>query len=205
MSLSIPAMSTPYVSALMYEAEVFVSTKEYTTRTGDTWNDANAPFEAIEHFIRAITGTIELVTQLSLLVNALLGAETQSWGQGRVLLIVFSLGPTLLRLCGDWFMKRRRHRRSKKDYALLRRLDLLQDTLREMGTSGNYKQENVLFGLKEWVLMKWDEVGQARTQEVQRYVEARRVKDLGLSLSKTSMETMFYVSLTAASLSGSTS
>jgi hypothetical protein len=193
MSLSIPALSTPYVSALMYEAEVFVSTKHFTTRNGDTWNDANTPFDAIEHFIRAMVCTIELVTQLTLLVNALLGSESKAWGFGRIVMLLFSLGPTILRLGGDWFVKRGRRRRSKRDYAALRRLGHVQDTLREMGTSGDYKQETVLFGIKDWVLMKWDEVRQAKMQEEQRYLEGRRVKDLGLSLSKTSMETLFYV------------
>jgi hypothetical protein len=196
MSLSIPAISTPYVSALMYEAEVFIGSKPHTTRDGETRCDVGGPFQTICYFISAVTCGIELVTQLALLLNALLGSGSESWGLGRVLLVFFSLGPTMLRLGGNWMVGSPRRWRSRGTHLAMRQWHQLERTLREMGTNGNYKQENVLFGLKEWVLTQWDAVRQATLQEENRVTDTNRVKGLGLSLSKSSMETMFYVRFT---------
>lgn len=68
-----------------------------------------------------------------------------------------------------------------------------ENAIKDMGRNGGYKQEVVLYGLKEWVLNKWDELKVKQLVEQQKSRQTTRILELGLGLGQEGVQTAFYV------------
>ncbi|KAJ9116238.1 hypothetical protein QFC24_006829 [Naganishia onofrii] len=86
-----------------------------------------------------------------------------------------------------------------------------QETLRELqevrdlGRNGAYKQEVVLFGLKDWVLGKWEGLRELQMQEELRTMSQAGVWMLGFGVAEEMVQTGFYALLALRTFSTSIS
>lgn len=192
MSLSIPALSSPFASALTYEAGCFCGVESHISRKGSPQR-SGGPFATLSSVFNIMTITVELVTQTGLLLTTIAAASNEShFTWSNLLLILLSLSPSGIRLIGSFlFGDFRRGRRTG-----IQRLRLEEREVRQIGTRGEFKQEVALFGLKDWVLDKWDRLKKQQLQEQDDVKTWQETVELGLGLSTQSVETAFYVSPT---------
>jgi hypothetical protein len=195
LSLSIPSMSSPYISALIYEAGVFAGFESRRDRY-NRMSRSGGPFQTFQAVSSLLSIVVEVITQLYLLLGTISSNYTVL-NTSTVILIVLSLAPTGLRLAASWFAESMRNRKngSTKDWRKQRRDEM---DIRDMGRKGEYKQEVVLFGLKDWVLGKWDDVKIAQMKEQENATETVGYVELWLGLGQHSIETAFYVSFHCA-------
>lgn len=188
--LSIPAVSNPHISALMYEAGCFAGFEARRSRNGLNMR-GGGPFEAISSIFSLLTLTIQVATQLYLLLRTLTSAAGNQLNGSSIALIALSLLPSVLRLGGSFFFAQmrndRRRLRGNKDRSEEREL-------RQISHTGEYKQEVVLFGLADWVLDKWTALKQRQLKEQEQARENMGMVRLGLGMSQQAVETAFYVS-----------
>lgn len=190
LSLSIPSMSSPYLSALMYEAGVFAGFENPTDRYG-RMSHSGGPFQALQSTFALITITVEVITQIALLLRTLASAGTKELNSSSIILISLSLAPSAIRLVGIWSLTTAT-KGSKRD--AWRKAREQEREIKDMGRKGNYKQEVVLFGLKDWVLDKWDGLKLAQIKEQEETKAQATGVELTLGLGQQGVETMFYVS-----------
>lgn len=199
LSLSIPSLSSPYVSALMHEAGIFVG---YEARTvpgsgGYVRSGFSGPSDALGSIFQLLINLVGITSQLYLIYRALSGGDSLSrvtWTS--IILIILSVTPALLRTLGgllrpnarqDWRRYYQQARQTEKD-------------VRDLGRSGGYKQEVVLFGLRDWVLSRWDRVrGEMESEKISQQARTGGY-DLTLSAVEEGVQTSFYVSHTFLSL-----
>ncbi|KAK4684083.1 hypothetical protein P7C73_g6120, partial [Tremellales sp. Uapishka_1] len=202
LSLSIPSLSSPFLSALMYEAGVFAGFESRTSRQGHSSN-SGGPFQILQSSFSVLTILIEVLTQAGLLIRTISSATSTDSSASSLLLIVLSLSPSLFRILGSFASsgvgtkgnKRMNWMRSRKD----------ERAIKDLGRNGGYKQEIVLFGLKDWVMEKWDKlkIEQLNAQEMQK--QQMGIVELGLGMGQEGAQTAFYVLLALRSLSTSLS
>lgn len=68
----------------------------------------------------------------------------------------------------------------------------LQD-VRDLGRNGAYKQEVILFGLKEWVLDKWEKLREVQMREELQSMSRAGYYVLGFGVAEEMVQTAFYV------------
>lgn len=118
--------------------------------------------------------------------------DTGIFSSSTLILIALSFLPSAVRLVGDWFTVKRDRATMREYYKQVHDRDV-----KALVRSGVYKQELVLFGLKDWVLKIWDSQIKG---EINLEDHARR--DLkgftvGVSVVQQGVENLFYVSCQA--------
>ncbi len=182
-------MSSPYLSALMYDAGVFAGFQPRTDRYGQAAS-SGGPFQTLSSTFNLITITVEVITQIYLLLRTLVSAGTKQLNSSSIILISLSLAPSVFRLIRSWtFSEWNKFKRR----SAWRKARMEEREIKNMGRKGDYKQEVVLFGLKDWVLEKWDVLKLAQMKEEAK--ERVGVFELGLGLGQQGVETAFYVGL----------
>jgi hypothetical protein len=149
-----------------------------------------AGFESLSSTFQLVTISVQLFSQLILLLRTITSGSSELLDKSSAVLIALSLAPTLLRLFGGW-SGRGRKSEGRKNWGRMNR-DIR--AIKDLGRNGGYKQEVVLFGLRDWVLEKWDELktDQMRAQQDQR--RGMVAFELGLGLGQEAIQTAFYVS-----------
>lgn len=149
------------------------------------------PFDTLSqvfHLLATLTG---IISQLYVMFRALSIGDASTvlpgWLSG--ILIALSLAPTMLRTL-DRYLKLGHRYRSYRDTH-----DLSEQDIQAMARAGPYKQEAMLFGLKDWVLARWDFIME-ETKIAK--LENRRGSggfEMGLNLVEEGVQTSFYVGL----------
>lgn len=245
LSLDIPTLSDPFVSALMYEAGCFSGFESRHSRPGagggpmarmgGRRRSRPSPFATLSTFFSTLTTTVEVFSAASLLLRTLRQAVLddpkilQPKATNRpfpfnvlpsesLLLIIFAFLPAALSILGTFFTlslparssgssglqnlfsskgkwKRKGARQSSTTWQ--ETLRDIQD-VREFGRNGAYKQEVVLFGLKDWVLGKWEGLREVQMQEELQSMSQAGIYMLGFGVAEEMVQTAFYVSFDAA-------
>ena len=190
LALSIPSMSSPYVSAVMYEAGVFAGFEPRTDRYGMSIM-TSGPFGTMNCLFSLVTHIVEIFTQIFLVLRTLSSASKDEFSSSTLILISLALAPSVFRLGGSWLFGRGRGPKRLRAGWHTRRQEM---NVKDMVRKGGYKQEVVLFGLRDWVLAKWDDVKLQQIKEQENSRERRGLVELGLGLGQESVKTMFYVS-----------
>jgi hypothetical protein len=191
LSLSIPSMSSTYISALMYEAGVFAGF-EYRNTRSNMKTRSGGPFETLQSTFSLITIIVEVITQIYLLLSTISSSST-TWNASSFILLSLSLAPTILRLAGSWMIGAGRNSRGRGGGRSWRLKRQEEWDIRRLGKQGEYKQEMVLFGLKNWVMGKWEGVKLEQMREQEDAKQNVGYIELGLGLGQHSIETAFYV------------
>lgn len=242
LSLDIPTLSDPFVSALMYEAGCFSGFESRHSRPGagggplarmgGRRRSRPSPFATLSTFFSTLTTTVEVFSAASLLLRTLRQAVLddpkifQPKATSRpfpfnvlpsesLLLIIFAFLPATLSIVGTFFTlslparssagsglqnlfsskgkwKRKGARQSSTTWQ--ETLRDIQD-VREFGRNGAYKQEVLLFGLKDWVLAKWEGLREVQMQEELQSMSQAGIYMLGFGVAEEMVQTAFYVSL----------
>lgn len=197
LSLSLPSMSNTFLSALMFEGGIFAGFEHRTDRNGMSYM-SGGPFNTLKSTFNLLTIVTEVITQVSLLLRTLFRGST-SLNSSSILLILLALAPSAFRLVGS--IAFRRH--SNKDHRVgwLKRRQAEQE-VKDLGRKRDYKQEIVLFGLKDWVLGKWDEVARMQAGEIDLNRGRNGFVELCLGLGQHSVQTAFYVSCAVSARRG---
>ena len=180
-------MSDPYLSALMYEAGVFAGYETRNTRH-NIRNASGGPYNTLTSIFSLLTILVEVFTQ-SMLLFRTITAHSSVFNPSTILLIALSMAPALFRLAGSWLTAGRRGFSSQ-----WRKMRIEEMSVKEMGRKGEYKQEIVLFGLKDWVLNRWESLKLVQMENDEMAKGQSNLIDLGLVLGQQSVETAFYVS-----------
>lgn len=188
LSLSLPAMSSRNMSALMTDAGVFAGTNDYERKPGD-WAFIQGPFEAIEHYIKVLTVLIRIASILGLLWRSFSSTQTGYLGAP---LIGVCLSPILLRLFGGLILGFRRTtaRGSNKSFILRSK----ERQLKELSNDSAFQQENILFGLRDWILDRLDALRLEGRRDMKEWLNQQRSAHLYLDLAQNGVQTVFYVS-----------
>lgn len=184
--MSIPSLSTPYVSALMTEGGIFAGFE----RSPDGVQ-VGGPFDTISSIFNLLTSAISIFSQIWLMIKALSNGGGANIGWSSVILITLSLAPSFIRTISP-LLRRRDFTRHRWDDIIRHRT---ARNIKTMGGNNSYKQEIMLFGLKDWVLERWDRA--KREIEDDKVLRQRDSApyDLGLGMFEESVRTSFYVSL----------
>jgi hypothetical protein len=242
LSLDIPTLSDPFVSALMYEAGCFAGFESRHGRPGvgggpmakmgGRRRSRPSPFTTLSTFFSTLTTTVEVFSAGSLLLRTLRQAVRddpdilQPKSTNRpfpfnvlpsesLLLIIFAFLPATLSILGTFFTlslparssggnglqnlfsskgKWKRKAAKQSSTTWQETLRDIQD-VRDLGRNGAYKQEVVLFGLKDWVLAKWEGLREVQMQEELQSMSQAGYYMLGFGVAEEMMQTAFYVCL----------
>lgn len=66
--------------------------------------------------------------------------------------------------------------------------------VKTMGRKGEYKQETILFGLRDWILDRWDQAKIHADWPKLEQQKGNRSFELGLGVVEEGIQTSFYVS-----------
>lgn len=147
MSLSIPSLGSEEVQALTCEASIFIGHHPHRHRGGNM-TFAMGPFDHIRQLLDAVLGITRIISLTAILVRAISGSTA---GPVRWAFIGLCIGPTFLRVLGGLFFSLT-HTRHYRTYLARSELRAQEHWLQQLGKDGLYKQENVMFGLRDWVL-----------------------------------------------------
>lgn len=242
LSLDIPTLSYPFVSALMYEAGCFAGFESRNMRPGaggprgkmmgDRRRSRPSPFATLSTFFSTLTTFVEVFSAASLLAQTLRQAiqddprilQPKHLDRGfpysflpseSLLLILFAFLPATLSILGT-FITLALPTRSSHTFNLFSRsgkisrraakqgsttwLETARDLqdVRDLGRNGAYKQEVVLFGLKNWVLGKWEALREVQMREEVQEMSRAGYYVLGFGVAEEMVQTGFYVSLVGA-------
>ena len=187
MSLSLITDDTPYAAAMLTDAHAFCGNSSGLHGYGQT----GALFPLLHLFTRFI----ELSSQLSILLGTIATGYGQShFTFANLLLITLSLAPSALRILEA---KRDRDRKASSE----RKLDLQGRRRREgqihylasIATVQIFKQELLIFQLRDWILSKWVDVQREETEYVSKGRTRRRAEYAAYDFGRNSVETVFYV------------
>ncbi|KAL7424591.1 hypothetical protein Q5752_000275 [Cryptotrichosporon argae] len=195
LSLSIPALSSPYVTALMYEAGVFAGFELRSDRMASRYS--GGPYETIQSVFSLLTLSVDVASQATLLLRTL---TANAFSRSTILLLVLTAAFSLLRFFERYILFWRNTRRF--DWIGMRRD---ANAIKDLGRNGGYKQEIVLFGLSDWVLTKWEAL-KVRQVAVQATAKHRvSAWELSLGIGSESVQTAFLVLLATRGLQTSLS
>lgn len=186
LSLSIPALSSPYITSLVHEAGIFAGHEARVT--GNMVRSSGGPFDCLSSIFSLLNILVTVISKVYLLLRTL--SSGSSLNLSSILLLALAIAPSFLRIVGDLFRPRQtyavrlsgiRNRQSKRD-------------ITNMGKVGPHKQEIILFGLKDWVLGKWDMISTHNEAERLGQQRENRAFEIGLKLVEDNVQTSFYVS-----------
>lgn len=242
LSLDIPTLSDPFVSALMYEAGCFAGFESRNVRPGSGGGGGPmgkimggrrrsrpSPFTTLSTFFNTLTITVEVFSAASLLAQTLRQAVHDDplilqpkhadrpfpynlLPSESLLLILFAFLPATISILGTFITLARPSSPSTTTLrALFSRQGKfsrkaakqgnttwqetardLQD-VRDLGRNGAYKQEVVLFGLKDWVLEKWERLREVQMREEVESMSRAGYYVLGFGVAEEMVQTGFYV------------
>ncbi|KAJ9111558.1 hypothetical protein QFC20_002531 [Naganishia adeliensis] len=213
LSLDIPTLSDPFVSALMPGAG-----GGPTARMGGKRRSRPSPFATLSTFFSTLTTTVEVFSAASLLLRTLRQAVLDDPkilqpkatnrpfpfnvlpSESLLLIILPSSLPPSPSSARKW--KRKGARQSSTTWQ--ETLRDIQD-VREFGWNGAYKQEVVLFGLKDWVLGKWEGLREVQMQEELQSMSQAGIYMLGFGVAEEMVQTAFYALLALRTFSTSIS
>lgn len=178
----------------MFEAGMFAGYEARSVRTPSGFYRSGGfggPFDALSSTFSLLTNLSGVISQLYLLYAALSGGKLGRLGWSSALLIALSLGPSL----SQAFAGIVRPSGSKQARASRISSRQKEQDVKAMGKNGEFKQEVLLFGLKDWVLAKWDRM--RVDKESERINEQRGFEgfEFGLGMVQEGAQTSFYVSL----------
>ncbi len=172
-----------------------------------------SPFQALNKVVNLATGSVEVISAGALLLNTLRQAtkDNQSTAQhhlpwpfglipvpsGSIILIILSFLPALLSILGTFSLFSMPTTRSISRNGRLFNWQAARREEREikdLGRNGGYKQEVVLFELKDWVMKKWEEVRLRQIEDQMKQREMVGLWGIGFSLGQETLQTSFYVS-----------
>lgn len=193
LSLSIPSLSDPFISALTGEASIFVGWETRTVQISDGTSSQrgfSGPSDALDFVSHLLINLVRMVSQVYLVHRTLTSKAALGAGWSSYLLIFLAITPALLHTIGrlvrpDDKSQWRRYYRQARD---------AEKDVRKLGSSGGYKQEVVLFGLKDWILARWD---RARSAIEEGKITSDRQSngyDITLSVIEEGIQMGFYVS-----------
>ncbi|KAJ9095825.1 hypothetical protein QFC19_007440 [Naganishia cerealis] len=253
LSLDIPTLSDPLVSALMYEAGCFAGFESRHARPSTTAGgpmgkmmgggkrrSRPSPFTTLSTFFSILTTSVEVFSAGSLLARTLRQAvrddpmilqrrdATRPFPYNilpseSLLLIVLAFLPACLSIIGTFFAlslptghsgasrasstseiqnnfsrseKWKRKAAQKSSAPTTTWQETLWDIqdVRDLGRNGAYKQEVVLFGLKDWVLAKWEGLREVQMRDELQSMNQAGVYLLGFGVAEEMVQTGFYVS-----------
>ena len=189
MSLSIPALSNPYLSALMYEAGVFCGQEPHNRRSGG-WRMSDA-FEFLGSIVKVFSELVEVATQTLLIIRTITCAGQGFFTYSTLVLFALAIAPGIVKLISKWVLSRRINGKHSNHY--WHRLHQTEHDYRAMSQS-HHKQEVVLFGLKDWVLDHWAEAREASRVAENEASEKRQVWELGTNVVEHGIGDLFHVS-----------
>jgi hypothetical protein len=157
-----------------------------------------------------ITSSVTVMTQVWLLMRTLSGKSASDLVSSRgrrgrktvdtpaanatdgssIALLFLAFLPSIVRLVGGW-MKTSWSLRRSWAYERFER----ERNVKDLGRNGGYKQEVVLFGLKDWILQVWDEQRRAGLQNTESFQRDVGGVDIGIGLVQEGVQNVFYVSL----------
>jgi len=176
---------------MMYEAGIFTYKHGRVTRdlAGDIDREyLGFPFACFIKILDLFTDILGIVAQIYLMYSALSAGSGAARGLTAIFLIFLSLAPTIIRLGVDLLRPATTRWKFRWIY------NHAEGSIDAMTDKPAYRQEALLFGLREWVLARWD--------RMQEEVEAERLErrqngkgwDLGLDVVAEGFRTSFYVS-----------
>jgi len=230
LSLDIPTLSDPTISALIYEAGCFAGFESRASRPGmggsmsGVTRNRGGPFATLSQFLSSMTISVEVITASGLLYRTLSTAigEIQGSDEHRdpvslffglstnsVLLLVLCFLPSVLSLCGTLFslsspLQVRRLVPGKlrgnpgiSESESQARMDTNSQVqhVKVLGKNGAYKQEVILFGLKEWILTKWEGLVQLQMETEMAHRSRLGWMLVSFRVSEEAVQTAFLVSM----------
>lgn len=232
LSLDIPTLSDPFVSALLYEAGCFAGFEARnqlpgpggprgTGRMGGVGRNKKSPFQTLNGFFNVLTYSARVVSA-ALLVVRTLGQSTgtdNGWlttyptlspplnhlllPSENLVVILLAFLPSLLSIFAHLFAfpssgKRGKTLKQPKASSNPSWQQTVQDLnhIKDMGKNGSYKQEVVLFDLKDWIMDRWEDV---RSEQIRNEFERSQsfgYYALGIGAVEETAQATFYVSPT---------
>lgn len=172
----------------MNEAGIFTGAEYRTVRhpNGGVYRSGSGgAFDALTSAFSLITNLIGILSQLALMYSALTGGAVSNLGWSTIILIILSVAPALLRTMSGLL----RPNRGQSFMTGMRTREV-----NEMARSGVIRQEILLYGLRDWVLDRWDAVKRATEMEVQNATHGRYIYDFSLHIVEEAVQNSFYVS-----------
>lgn len=197
-ALPIPATSSPYFSALMYDAGIFAgyTRRPHPRNKGENdWDFPRSPYGCLITSLGLFTNFLQVLTQIFLMYRTLSnGGPCGGAGGTGFILIALSLSPTVLRAFTNLVRAPSSHFVYHQSYELAEyNIREMAGVLSEVPAMGKYKQEAVLFGLKDWALARWDDVrSKAGAEETERRKDDKD-HNFGLKMMDQGVQTCFYV------------
>jgi len=173
---------------LMREGAVFIGQRAYQNRSGGS-TYPGAPFAHIEQLLDAVHGITRIISLSAILLRAIFASAR---GPSRWIFIALCIGPTALRVAGGLFFNLT-YRRTYRTHLARGKWLAQEHWLKELGKDGVYKQENVLFGLRDWVLDRLDGVRKDMRESAIKHMERNQAANLYLGIGQNSIEAVFYV------------
>ena len=189
MSLSIPSLGSEEVQALTHEASIFIGHQPYRHRSGNM-TYAMGPFDHIRQLLDAVLGITRIISLTAILVRAISGSTA---GPIRWAFVGLCIGPTFFRVFGGLFFSLTKTR-TFRTYLARSELRSQEHWLQQLGQVGPYKQENVMFGLRDWELDRLAGVRREMRAGALEQMADKQAVNLYLAVGQNSIEAVFYVS-----------
>jgi hypothetical protein len=235
LSLDIPTLSDPTVSALIYEAGCFAGFESRTSRPGmgssmtGQMRSRGGAFATLSQLLNSVTLSVEVVTASALLFRTLSTAieQMQSHEKDRdvvslvfgistksAILLVLCFLPSVLSLSSTLFSlsvplkvqtvrptapgKLKGHPGiSESESQARRETNHEVQHFKVLGKNGAYKQEVVLFGLKDWILTRWEGLVQLQMETEMAHRSRLGWMLVSFRVSEEAVQTAFLVGLQA--------
>lgn len=229
LSLDIPTLSDPTISALIYEAGCFAGFESRSSRPGmgntltDRVRSRGGPFVTLSGLLSSVTISVEVITASALLFRTLSSTieQMQASAMDRdaaslvfgiltksAILLVLCFLPSVLSLSSTLFslsvpIKSVRPRPGKlkgnpgiseSESQARRDTNFAIQHVKVLGKNGAYKQEVVLFGLKDWILEKWEELVQLQMETEMAHRSRLGWMLVSFRVSEEAVQTAFLVS-----------
>lgn len=188
LGMSLPQMTDPVQTALLYEGGVFAGVEAIR----GSRRPFHGPWTMIDNMGETIGMTIAISAQIVILVHPLL-KMTKVFSLPQLLLLTLSIGPIAIEFLENplihWFESLDNDRDSKAEGSAREE----EDALRVVLSDDDVQQEVVLFGLKGWVIQRWDAIATARHErESQRQLTHQYVYTI-IGVLRATISNSFYV------------
>lgn len=174
----------------MHEAGIFAAFDTGPSKRNDSPR-YSGPFDALIIFFLLITDLSGTMSQLYLIFRTLSGGSIGSLGLSSLLLITLSITPALLKAFISLTGKAEAYTESHRLF--LMRCWKEEESMKDMGSKGEFRQEIILFGLRQWVLDKWEKAKLASSTSTSTVQKGHRSFSLGLGVVEEGVQTTFYV------------